>query len=62
MLFIALDWQLSLPVDHSGQPVALKWDGESTVAWYRCTMPNLFCGYRRTPFLVWEENNRGHVE
>ena len=29
MLLTALDWLLSLPVDHSRQPVALKWDGSS---------------------------------
>ena len=29
MLFTTLDWPLSLPVDHSRQPVALKWDGGS---------------------------------
>ena len=29
MPFKALDWFLSLPVDHSRQPVSLKWDRES---------------------------------
>ena len=32
MLFTTLDWLLSLPVDHSWQPMALKWDGE-TLDW-----------------------------
>ena len=33
-----------------------------TVAWYRCTTPVLFCGHRRSPPLIWEENDGGHVE
>ena len=33
-----------------------------TVAWCRCTTPVLFCGHRRSPPLLWEENDGGHVE
>ena len=42
---------------------------EITIAWYRFITPVLFCGHRRSPpvlersfFLIWEENDGGHVE
>ena len=45
MLFTTLDWLLSLPVDHSRQPVALKWDGESLGL-----VSTVFLG----KYLIWE--------